>query len=120
MAARIDAALTAIEERFGQTDRIDQVEDAAIEHARNALAVLRGEWFGGLAESMRGPAPDRQVVILNLFGTVMGETAWLGTFADIDSAKAKLKEILAVSPGYYVIYDQTTGEKIFSDGDLEP
>jgi len=65
---------------------------------------------------MRGPVTDRLVVILNLFGTVKGETAWLGTFGDIESAKAKLKEILAVSPGYYLIYDQTTREKIFSDG----
>ena len=96
---------------------VAEAENQAIETARNGLAVIRGEWFGGLAESMRGPAPDRQVVILNLFGTVMGETAWLGTFGDIESAKARLKEILAVSPGFYVIYDQTTGEKIFSEGD---
>jgi hypothetical protein len=73
MAVRIDDALRAIEERFGKTDRINKAEDSAIEHARSALAVLRGEWFGGLAESMKGPALDRRVVILNLFGTVLGE-----------------------------------------------
>ena len=39
----------------------------------------------------------------------------LGTFPDADSAKAKLKEHLAVSSGYYVIYDQT-GEKISTEG----
>jgi hypothetical protein len=116
IAARIDDALRAMEHRVGTTVRMDRTESDAIESARNGLAVIRGEWFGGLAESMKGPAPDRLVVILNLFGTVKGETAWLGTFGDIDSAKAKLKEILAVSPGYYLIYDQTTGEKIFSDG----
>jgi hypothetical protein len=118
MAGRIDASLRAIEQRFGTTVRIDNAESAAIESAQSALAVLRGEWFAGLAESMRGPAPDRQVVILNLFGSVRGETAWLGTFPDVESAKAKLKEVSAVSPGYYVIYDQTTGEKIFAEGEF--
>ena len=116
IAARIDDALRAIERRVGTTVRMDRAESDAIESARNGLAVIRGEWFGGLAESMRGPVPNRLVVILNLFGTVKGETAWLGTFGDIESAKAKLKEILAVSPGYSLIYDQTTGEKIFSEG----
>ena len=115
MASRIDDALRSIEQRFGTTIRIDQAESEAIESARNGLAVIRGEWFGGLAESMRGPAPDTRVVILNLFRTVRGETAWLGTFGDIESAKAKLKEVSAVSPGYYVIFDQTTGEKIFAE-----
>ena len=53
MASRIESALRAIEKRFGTTVRIDQAESEAIEAARNALAVLRGEWFGGLAESMK-------------------------------------------------------------------
>jgi hypothetical protein len=39
-------------------------------------------------------------------------------FGDIESAKAKLQEILAVSPGYHVIFDQTTGETIFAEETL--
>jgi hypothetical protein len=53
MATLIDDALYAIEQRLGSTIRLDQVENEAIESARNGLAVMRGEWFGGLAESMR-------------------------------------------------------------------
>jgi hypothetical protein len=53
MATLIDDALYAIEQRVGSTVRMDQAENEAIESARNGLAVMRGEWFGGLAESMR-------------------------------------------------------------------
>ena len=53
MATLIDDALYAIEQRLGSTIRLDQVENEAIESARNGLAVMRGEWLGGLAESMR-------------------------------------------------------------------
>jgi hypothetical protein len=58
MAQRIDDALRAIEQRVGSTVRIDNTENEAIEVARNALAVLRGEWFGGLSESMNGVVPQ--------------------------------------------------------------
>jgi len=58
MAQRIDDALRAIEQRVGSTVRIDNTENEAIESARNALAVLRGEWFGGLSESMNGVVPQ--------------------------------------------------------------
>ena len=57
MAQRIDDALRAIELRVVSTVRIDNAENEAIEFTRNALAVLRGEWFGGLAESMSGVVP---------------------------------------------------------------
>jgi hypothetical protein len=30
-----------------------------------------------------------------------------------------LKEVSAISPGYYVIFDQTAGEKIFAEGTPE-
>jgi hypothetical protein len=53
MATLIDDPLYAIEQRVGSTIRMDQDENEAIESARNGLAVMRGEWFGGLAESMR-------------------------------------------------------------------
>jgi hypothetical protein len=53
MATLIDDALYAIEQRLGSTVRLDQVENEAIEAALNGLAVMRGEWFGGLAESMK-------------------------------------------------------------------
>jgi hypothetical protein len=53
MATLIDDALYAIEQRVGSTVRMDRDESEAIEAARNGLAVKRGKWFGGLAESMR-------------------------------------------------------------------
>jgi len=51
-ATLIDDALYAIEQRVGSTVRMDPDENEAIESARNGLAVMRGEWFGGLAECM--------------------------------------------------------------------
>jgi hypothetical protein len=53
MATLIDDALYAIEQRVGSTVRIDRDENEAVEAALNELAVMRGRWFGGLAESMR-------------------------------------------------------------------
>jgi hypothetical protein len=53
VARRIDDAMHAIEQRVGSTDRIDDTEAAALA-AAHALAILRGEWFGGLAESIDG------------------------------------------------------------------
>jgi hypothetical protein len=53
MATLIDDSLYAIEQRVGSTVRMDRAESDAIESARNELAVMRGEWFGGLAESMK-------------------------------------------------------------------
>ena len=58
MAHRIDDALRAIEDRVGSTVRIDSAENEAIEFTRNALAVFRGEWFGGLSESVNGVVPQ--------------------------------------------------------------
>jgi len=111
MAQRIDDALRAIEQRVGSTIRIDNAENEAIEATRNALAVLRGEWFGGLSESMNGVVPQK--LKLNLFRNSQGKTELLGTFPDLDAAKSKLKELLVASPGQYVIYDQT-GERLES------
>jgi hypothetical protein len=69
VARRIDDAMHAIEQRVGTTVRIDDTEAAALDAARYALAILRGEWFGGLAElidgsviSHRETAPGRQVI----------------------------------------------------------
>ena len=119
MASRIEAALRAIEKRFGTTVRIDQAESEAIEAARNALAVLRGEWFGGLAESMTGTAPIQGMVALDLFRTLHGEKEWLGTFQGIDSARTALSEMSAARPGHYVIFDQTMGEEVFTESNLK-
>ena len=118
MASRIDDALKAIEQRVGSTVRMDRVENEAIETARNGLAVLRGEWFGGLAESMTGTAPSERVVVLDLFRTLLGEKEWLGTFQSIDSARTALSEMSSAGPGHYVIFDQTTGEEIFAESNF--
>jgi hypothetical protein len=118
MASRIEAALRAIEKRFATTVRINQAESEAIEQSRDALAVLRGEWFGGLAESMTGRAPTQRMVALDLFRTLHGEKEWLGTFQSIDSARTALSEMSSAKPGHYVIFDQTTGEEVFTESNL--
>ncbi len=117
MASRIEAALRAIEKRFGMTVRIDQAESEAIESARNGLAVLRGEWFGGLSESMTGTAPTQRMA-LDLFRTLHGDKEWLGTFQSIVSARSALGEMSSARPGHYVIFDQTTGEEVFAESNL--
>ena len=119
MASRIEAALRAIEERVGSTVRIDQAESEAIESAQNGLAVMRGEWFGGLAESMTGTAPTHGMVALDLFRTLQGEKEWLGTFQSIDSARTALSEMSSARPGHYVIFDQTMGEEVFAESNLK-
>ncbi len=119
MAGRIDDALRAMRERVGSTLQIDEQENAAIESARNGLAVLRGEWFGGLAESMTGTAPAQRMVVLDLFRTLHGEKEWLGTFQSIDSARTALSEMSSARPGHYVIFDQTTGEEVFAESTLK-
>jgi hypothetical protein len=119
MAERIDAALRAIEQRVGSTARMDRAENEAIESARNGLAVLRGEWFGGLSESMTGTAPALRMVVLDLFRTLRDEKEWLGTFQSIDSARTVLSEMSSARPGHYVIFDQTTGEEIFAESNFK-
>jgi hypothetical protein len=119
MAQRIDDALRAIEQRVGSTVRMDYTENDAIESARNGLAVLRGEWFGGLAESMTGTAPAQRMVVLDLFRTLHGEKEWLGTFQSIDSARTALSEMSSARPAHYVIFDQTTGEEVFAESNLK-
>jgi hypothetical protein len=119
MASRIDDALRAIQDRFSSTIQIDDQENAAIETARSALAVLRGEWFGGLAESMTGTAPAQRMVVLDLFRTLHGDKEWLGTFQSIDSARTALSEMSSARPGHYVIFDQTTGEEVFAESTLK-
>jgi hypothetical protein len=118
VASRIEAALRAIEERLGTTVRVDQGESEAIEAARNALAVLRGEWFGGLSESMTGTAPTQRMVALDLFVTLHGEKEWRGSFQSIDSARTALREMSSARPGHYVIFDQMTGEEVFSESNV--
>jgi hypothetical protein len=119
IASRIDDALRAIEQRFGTTVRIDQAESEAIESARNGLALMRGEWFDGLPESMTGTAPARRKVVLDLFRTLHGQKEWLGTFQGIDSARTALSEMSSATPGHYVIFDQTTGDEVFSESNLK-
>ena len=119
MAQRIDDALQAIEQRVGSTVRMDNTENEAIESARNALAVLRGEWFGGLAESMSGTAPAQRMVVLDLFRTFHGDKEWLGTFQSIDSARTALSEMSSAKPGHYIIFDQTTGEEVFAESTIK-
>jgi hypothetical protein len=119
IARRIDDALRAIEQRFGTTVRIDQAEGEAIESARTGLALMRGEWFGGLTESKTGTAPAPRTVVLDLFRTLHGQKEWLGTFQSIDSARTALSEMSSATPGHYVIFDQTTGDEVFAESNLK-
>jgi hypothetical protein len=119
IAVRIDDALRAIEQSVGSTVRMDRAENEAVESARNGLAIIRGEWFGGLAESMTGPAPQKRIVMLDLCGTLHGQTEWLGTFPSIESARTKLNEVSSVTPGHYVIFNQTTGDEVFAESTLK-
>jgi hypothetical protein len=116
MANRIDSVPQAIRERFDSKVPIDAAESAEIESARNSLAVLRGEWFGGLEESMTGSVSLKPIVLLDLYRTSPGQTEWLGTFRHLDFAKAKLEEISSAIRGHYVIFDHTTGEEVFAEG----
>jgi hypothetical protein len=113
MARRIDDALRALEQRVGSTVRIESTENEAIESTRNALAVLRCEWFEGLSEAMN-VVPQKALLKSNLFRNSQGKTELLGTFPDADSARARLPGHLAISSGYYVICDQT-GERLFAE-----
>jgi hypothetical protein len=120
MASRIDEALRSIQDRFSSTIQIGEQENAAIESARNALAVLRGEWFGGLSESMSVAVPHGAPQKLNLYRNWEGKTEFLATFTDLHSANARLKGQLALSPGYYVIYDEMTGDRlVFAESTVE-
>jgi hypothetical protein len=113
MARRIDDALRALEQRVGSTVRIESTENEAIESTRNALAVLRCEWFEGLSEAMN-VVPQKALLKSNLFRNSQGKTELLGTFPDADSARARLPGHLAISSGYCVICDQT-GERLFAE-----
>jgi len=97
IASRIDEALCAIRDRFSSTIQIGEQENTAIESARNALAVLRGEWFGGLSESISVVVPQGAPQRLNLYRNWEGKTEFLATFTDFNSANARLKEQLALS-----------------------
>jgi hypothetical protein len=58
------------------------------------------------------------MVALDLFRTLHGEKEWLGTFQSIDSARTALSEMSSAKPGHYVIFDQTTGEEVFTESNL--
>lgn len=42
-----------------------------------------------------------------------GNVLWLGAFADVETAEAKARQLMATSPGEYFVRSQTTGEKVF-------
>ena len=44
---------------------------------------------------------------LDLYRTTLEGTEWVGTFGDLDSAKAKLLELAEDAPGDYGIFDQS-------------
>jgi hypothetical protein len=50
---------------------------------------------------------------LDLYRTTSEGTEWVGSFLDLDVAKAKLMELSETAPGDYSIFDQSTGERLF-------
>jgi hypothetical protein len=50
---------------------------------------------------------------LDLFRTTSEGIEWVGTFLDLDAAKAKLTELAETGPGDYSIFDQSTGGRLF-------
>jgi hypothetical protein len=50
---------------------------------------------------------------LDLYRTTSEGTEWVGTFVDLDVAKAKLLELAETARGDYSIFDQSTGERLF-------
>jgi hypothetical protein len=53
------------------------------------------------------------MISLDLFRTTSEGTEWVGSFLDLDIAKAKLMELAENAPGDYSIFDQSTGERLF-------
>jgi len=42
-----------------------------------------------------------------------GTVKWLGVCADLDSARARVKELCAAIPAQYFVFSQTTGNRLF-------
>ena len=53
------------------------------------------------------------MISLDLFRTTAEGTEWVGSFLDLNIAKAKLMELAEKAPGDYSIFDQSTGERLF-------
>jgi hypothetical protein len=41
-----------------------------------------------------------------------GSLWWCGAFADLEAAKDKVRKLLVSSPGKYLIFNQSTGNKL--------
>jgi hypothetical protein len=52
------------------------------------------------------------MISLDLFRTTSDGTEWVGTFSDLNAAKAKLMELADIAAGDYSIFDQSTGERL--------
>lgn len=42
-----------------------------------------------------------------------GEVMWCGSFASLESAQARIKELLVTEPGEYLIHNHRSGQKSF-------
>ena len=54
------------------------------------------------------------MVSFDLYRTTADGTEWVGTFMDFRSAKLGLTELAEMNPGHYAIYDQSTGQRVFT------
>jgi hypothetical protein len=52
------------------------------------------------------------MISLDLYRTTSEGRQCVGTFGDLDVAKAKLTELAETIPGDYSIFDQSTGERL--------
>jgi hypothetical protein len=53
------------------------------------------------------------MISLDLYRTTSEGTEWVGTFENLDVAKAKLTELADTIPGDCSIFDPSTGERLF-------
>jgi hypothetical protein len=53
------------------------------------------------------------MISLDLYRITSEGTEWVGSFLDLNVAKAKLMELAENAPGDYSIFNQSTGERIF-------
>ena len=60
--------------------------------------------------------------ILNVLGDVLddGELCFVEMAQSLDAAKARVESLSELRPGEYVIYDETTGERVYVTADGNP
>ena len=69
--------------------------------------------FSGACTTSKSTRWGAVMASLDLYRTTSEGTEWVGSFWDLDVAKAKLMELAETAPGDYSIFDQSTGNRVF-------